>query len=117
MSVTNPSRYPIRSKTRLTKRHDSTRWDHYLPRKGDTVVATFPKCGTTWMEHIVLNLFHYGSDIPLIAEVAPWIEMRFRRGNQPGPEMPIEEILQMMERQTPRRQMKTHVPLDCLPYH
>lgn len=69
------------------------------------------------MEHIVLNLFHHGSDIPLIAEVAPWIEMRFRRGNQPGPEMPIEESIQMMQRQTHRRQMKTHLPLDCLSYY
>jgi aryl sulfotransferase len=71
----------------------------------------------TWMEHIVLNLFHHGSAIPLVAEVAPWVELRFRRGNQPGPELPIAEIIQMMERQTHRRQMKTHLPLDCLPYH
>jgi aryl sulfotransferase len=117
MSVTNAPPYPLRSKTRLTRRHDSTRWDHYRPRAGDTVVATYPKCGTTWMEHIVLNLFHDGSAIPLIADVAPWVELRFRRGNQPGPEWPVEELTRMLARQTHRRQMKTHLPLDCLPYH
>jgi aryl sulfotransferase len=69
------------------------------------------------MEHIVLNLFHHGAAIPLITDVAPWVEMRFRRGNQPGPELPIAELIQVMERQTHRRQMKTHLPLECLPYH
>mgnify|MGYP003288431418 FL=1 len=69
------------------------------------------------MEHIVLNLFHQGSAVPLIADVAPWVELRFRRGNQPGPERPIAEVIQMLARQTHRRQMKTHLPLDCLPYH
>jgi aryl sulfotransferase len=117
MRVTNAPRYPLRSKTRMTSRHDSTRWDHYSPRAGDTVVAAFPKCGTTWMEHIVLNLFHHGSAIPLIADVAPWVELRFRRGNQPGPELPAAELTQILARQTHRRQMKTHLPLDCLPYH
>ena len=32
---------------------DSRRWDTYRPRTGDIVVATYPKCGTTWMQRIV----------------------------------------------------------------
>jgi len=26
---------------------DSTRWNNFVPREGDIVIATFPKCGTT----------------------------------------------------------------------
>jgi len=26
---------------------DSRRWEHYRPRPGDIVIATYPKCGTT----------------------------------------------------------------------
>src|SRR5215217_3232741 len=32
---------------------DSTRWDRYRPRPEDVVIATYPKCGTTWMQRIV----------------------------------------------------------------
>lgn len=116
MSQTNSPEYPIRTQTRLTERHDSTRWDRYVPRNGDAVVATYPKCGTTWMEHIVLNLFHYGRTIPPIKQVAPWIELRKQRGNGDS-EQPIQEVVDMLERQRHRRQMKTHLPLDHLPYH
>ena len=94
---------------------DSTRWNHYKPRRGDTVISTYAKCGTTWMEHIVLNLHHYGKDIPLLHDVSSWIERRSSR--QSGGELPVEELIDWMERIPPPRQIKTHLPLDYLPYH
>jgi len=108
---------PVRSQTRLTDRHDSARWDHYVSREGDTIVATFPKCGTTWMEHIVLNLFHYGGSIPPIKDVAPWVERRTGRQTGGTADQPIQEVVDMLARQKHRRQLKTHLPLDHLPFH
>ena len=35
---------------------DSRRWNHYQPRRDDIVIATYPKCGTTWMQQIVSSL-------------------------------------------------------------
>ena len=44
----------------------------------------------------------------VLLRVSPWIEWRRR---------PIEEIREALEAQTHRRFLKTHLPLDGLPYH
>jgi aryl sulfotransferase len=110
------SKYPSKSKDHVWTLEDSTRWNHYRPRRGDTVVSTYPKCGTTWMEHIVLNLRHYGSDIPLLFDVAPWLELRWSRKNMEI-ELPVEELIDWMERIPDLRQIKSHLALDYLPYY
>ena len=107
---------PVRTQSRMTARYDSSRWDHYVPRDDDVVVATYPKCGTTWMEHILVNLFHYGKEVPVVRDVAPWIEFRLAPGI-PGGEHPVEEVIVFLDQQTHQRQIKTHLPLNCLPYH
>jgi aryl sulfotransferase len=86
---------------------DSRRWDHYRPRRGDVVIATHPKCGTTWMQQIV-GLLIFGSPEPRpVTSLAPWIEGRFV--------MPIEETVALIEAQTHRRFLKSHLPFDALP--
>jgi hypothetical protein len=40
---------------------DSARWDRYAPRKDDIVIATYPKCGTTWTQRIV-GMLVFGSE-------------------------------------------------------
>jgi aryl sulfotransferase len=67
------------------------------------------------MEHIVLNLHHYGKDIPLLRDVSSWIERRSSR--QSGGELPIEKLIEWMDRLPSPRQFKTHLPIDYLPYH
>mmetsp|Transcript_52040 Transcript_52040/g.113228 ORF Transcript_52040/g.113228 Transcript_52040/m.113228 type:complete len:384 (-) Transcript_52040:66-1217(-) len=45
-------------------------------RDGDVVICTYPKCGTTWMQQIVLSLF-YGGDKSKVKDCmvqAPWLE-------------------------------------------
>ena len=56
---------------------DSRRWDHYRRRDGDIIIATYPKCGTTWMQRIVqLLVFQSVEAVPLM-KISPWIERRF----------------------------------------
>ncbi len=86
---------------------DSRRWDAYRPRAGDTIVATYPKCGTTWMQRIVDLLIFQTPEPRDIGELAPWIDRRI------GP--PAEALFMRLEAQTHRRAMKSHMPFDALP--
>jgi aryl sulfotransferase len=96
--------------TRTYQNHtlDSTRWQHYTPREGDVVVSTSHKSGTTWMQLIVLNLIYLGQEVPTLMDVSPWIDSRFL--------MPVEGLKQMLAADENRRCIKTHLPLDSLPY-
>ena len=53
----------------------------FTPRSSDLIIATFPKCGTTWMQQIVHGLRTGGDmDFGEITEVVPWIEMAYDLG-------------------------------------
>src|SRR5439155_3273110 len=53
----------------------------FRPRPMDVLIATYPKCGTTWMQQIVHGLRTRGSmDFDEITRVVPWIEMAFDMG-------------------------------------
>jgi len=95
--------------TQIYQNHilDSTHWDHYNPRDDDIVIATSIKSGTTWMQHIILRLIFLAQDVPPVLKVSPWLDTRFR---------PLERALAMLEAQEHRRCIKTHLPLDSLPF-
>jgi aryl sulfotransferase len=102
---------PVRppSRTCRTWVIDSRRWDGYQPRLGDIVIATYPKCGTTWMQRIVgLLIFQDPAPRPVM-ELSPWID---RRGREP-----VEAVLARIEAQKHRRFLKAHLPADGLPLH
>ncbi|MCH2663380.1 sulfotransferase domain-containing protein [bacterium] len=107
---------PQRKKFFENVRIDSSRWDHYVPREGDVVVATYAKNGTTWMEQIVLHLIHGGSTEVTIHEVGFWIDRKSRRDSKDRVDLTVEEMVAEMQQQTHRRQFKTHLPLDHLPF-
>lgn len=86
---------------------DSTRWDSYRPRTGDIVVATYPKCGTTWTQRI-LSLLIFQSPEPRPLTISPWLDERFLG--------PLEDSLTQLEAQTHRRFLKSHLPFDALPH-
>jgi aryl sulfotransferase len=88
---------------------DSTRWDRYRPRPGDVVIATYPKCGTTWMQRIMDLLVFQTPEPRSIPQVSPWIDRRF-------PE-PLEAVMARVEAQAHRRFLKAHLPADGLPLH
>lgn len=81
---------------------DSRRWQHFRPRPTDIVIATYPKCGTTWMQRIVdLLVFQTPQPRPIM-EISGWIDRRFSE--------PIEA-------QNHRRFVKSHLPFDGLPIY
>ena len=87
---------------------DALRWNYFTPRADDIVVATTYKAGTTWAQTIVANLLFSGNLPGSIADLSPWIDFRI---------FPLEQVLNLLERQTHRRAVKTHLPLDGLPFH
>ena len=56
---------------------DSHRWNTYRPRNGDIVIATYPKCGTTWMQRIVSLLTFQSPEPRPVMDISPWIDRRF----------------------------------------
>lgn len=88
---------------------DSGRWRGYRPRGDDIIIATYSKCGTTWMQRIV-GMLIFGSSEPVpLWDLSPWPDMRLFG--------PIEETLERAEAQTHRRFFKSHLPYDALPVH
>lgn len=86
---------------------DSTRWDHVEARDGDIIIATPYKSGTTWMQNIVLHLIFQDLQPRLINDYSPWVDIRPR---------PLDQMIATLAGQTHRRCIKTHLPLDGLPY-
>lgn len=97
------------SREYVTAIMDSHRWDDFRPRAGDILVATYPKCGTTWTQRIVDLLIHQSTEARPIIETYPWLDATFFA--------PIEDNLATLEAQTHRRAIKTHLPFDSLPIY
>lgn len=88
---------------------DSAQWDGYVPREGDIVIGTAPKVGTTWMQQIVSLLVFQSTDPRPLHQISPWLDCRL--GDRVG------AMLALLEGQTHRRFIKSHLPLDGLPIH
>src|SRR5947209_2159720 len=87
---------------------DSTRWDRFKPRAGDVLISTSHKSGTTWMQRIVsLLLFGPGPLSAPLSELSPWVDARLPS---------LDRVIERLERQEHRRFVKSHLPLDALPY-
>ena len=95
------------TKTRELHNHhfDSTIWNNFRFRDDDIVVSTYAKSGTTWTQQIVAQML-FGPDPDLkVAEMSPWLDLRIP---------PKEVKLPIVEAQTHRRFLKTHLPLEAL---
>lgn len=87
---------------------DSSRWDNFVPRADDVVVATPQKGGTTWTQGILAHLvFPDGLTRP-VSSISHWLDARV---------MPLEPMLTDLETQTHKRFIKTHLPADGVPLH
>jgi aryl sulfotransferase len=96
------------TKQRRSWTTDSRRWSLYKARPDDIVIATFAKCGTTWMQQIVSLLIFQSAEPRDIQNESPWVDMRVR---------PIEDVTERIEKQTHRRFLKTHLEFDALPIY
>ncbi|MBD3646656.1 MAG: sulfotransferase domain-containing protein, partial [Pseudomonadales bacterium] len=87
----------------------ASRWHDFEVREGDVIISTSYKAGTTWMQTIVGNIIFHETGLPAPSgELSPWLDMRV------FPELEMKEGLAS---QTHQRFIKTHLPLDGLPYH
>lgn len=87
---------------------DSSRWKHYKPRDGDIIVCTSYKAGTTWTQMISALLIHQTPDLPApLGVLSRWLDMKTNR---------IEDVIRDYDAQPFRRFIKTHTPLDGVPY-
>ena len=86
---------------------NSLHWEHYSPRDDDIVVATSYKAGTTWMQTIVLHLIFQEFKPFAIGSISPWLDSRFCN---------IDDATKLLEEQSHRRCIKTHLALDGLLY-
>src|SRR5918995_4446204 len=95
------------TKTREQHNHhfDSMIWNDLRFRDDDIIISTYAKSGTTWMQQIIAQML-FGPDPELeVAEMSPWLDLR----------VPPKQVkLPMVEAQTHRRFLKTHLPTDAL---
>lgn len=86
---------------------DSERWTRFEHRPGDIVISTPPKSGTTWTQMLCALSIFDGREFPAqLDALTPWLDMRIRSE---------DEVFSLYDRQTHRRFIKTHTPLDGLP--
>jgi hypothetical protein len=87
---------------------DSTRWEGFRFREGDIIISTPPKCGTTWMQTICALLIFQTANLPKAVDVlSPWLDQTLRTR---------DGVIADLEAQGHRRFIKSHLPLDGLPW-
>ena len=85
----------------ITAEHVLKQRDSLILRPSDVFVATYPKCGTTWMQQIVKLIVNNGVETGVdVDEFCPWVVY-----------MTMEEIEAMLS----PRFFKTHMPYNLMP--
>jgi aryl sulfotransferase len=102
-----PPSAPVKTREMHSHHFDSTIWDDLKIRDDDIIIATYAKSGTTWVQQIVSQLIFEGEEGLPVADMSPWVDLR----------VPPKEVkLPMIEAQTHRRFLKTHLPVDALTF-
>lgn len=86
---------------------DSGRWFGFRFRPGDIVISTRRKTGTTWLQMICALLIFQTPELPdPLWVLSPWLD---------NVGMPHDYVYDQLARQSHRRFIKTHTPLDGIP--
>ena len=103
--MTSPKERPKKTREFQNHHFDSTIWNDFKFRDDDIIVSTYAKSGTTWVQQMIGQmLFGPGPDLS-VADMSPWLDLR----------VPPKAVkLPMVEAQTHRRFLKTHLPVDAL---
>lgn len=84
------------------------RWATWVPKRGDILVCTPSKCGTTWTQTILAMLVHGGADLPMkLPVLSPWVDADLG--------VPAGEVAAALSAQSGQRVVKTHTPADGFP--
>ena len=84
---------------------DSAAWNVFQYRPGDIVIASYAKAGTTLVQQIVAQLLFDGEGALDVAAMSPWLDsVHPNRATK----------LALLQAQTHRRFIKTHLPADAL---
>lgn len=103
--MSNSTKWPVKARELHNHHFDSTIWNDLVFRDDDIIIATYAKSGTTWMQQIVAQLLFHGDPDLAVAEMSPWVDLR----------VPPKEVkLPLLEAQSHRRFMKTHLPVDAI---
>ena len=87
---------------------DSSRWDGFEFRPGDLVISTPAKCVTTWLQMICALLIFGDAGLPRpLTELSPWLDIQTDS---------VTNVRAALAAQRHRRFIKTHTPLDGLPF-
>jgi aryl sulfotransferase len=87
---------------------DSCRWAGFPFRPGDIVISTRSKTGTTWVQMICALLIFQTPDLPApLGQLSPWLDHLIA---------PRDQVVAQLEAQKHRRFIKTHTPLDGIPF-
>jgi hypothetical protein len=88
---------------------DSARWLGFRFRPGDIVISTRRRTGTTWLQMICALLIFQRPELPApLGQLSPWLDQVVA---------PSEALYSQLAAQPHRRFIKTHTPLDGLPYY
>ena len=99
------TRWPRKTRELHNHHFDSTVWNDIVFRDDDIVIGTYAKSGTTWTQQILGQLIFDGDPDVAVAELSPWVDLRVP---------PRDVKLPLLEAQTHRRFLKTHLPVDAL---
>lgn len=99
-----PDRVPVRYRS---PEEDSARWLAFPFRRGDIVISTRSKSGTTWMQMICALLVFQSPELSArLVDLSPWLDWLV---------VPRDDVYARLAGQQHRRFIKTHTPLDGLP--